>query len=315
MKILSLFDGISCAMLAMDRAGIKVDNYFASEINQYAIKIALKNYPDTVQLGDVRQILGDKLPQIDLLCGGSPCQGFSFAGKQLNFYDARSKLFFEFVRLYKECKPTYFLLENVMMKQEYQDVISGILGVKPVMINSCLVSAQNRKRLYWTNIPILPLEDKGILLKDIIFDDCIPISLHEVRYNGEQNNRIYVEKSSTIKCASGGRHIPSLLTKKAIDYMNRCTKDGRNHWDFAHHSDTNNTKSSCVVANFAKGIPYNVLKTENCIRYFHPVECERLQTLPDDHTAGISSTQRYNVIGNAWTVDVVAHIFKGLRKK
>jgi DNA-cytosine methyltransferase len=153
MNVLSLFDGISCGRVALERAGLKVDNYLASEIDKHAIKIAQKNYPDTRQLGDVRELNGKHWPPIDLLLGGSPCQGFSLAGKGLNFNDKRSKLFFEFVRLLGECKPKYFLFENVKMKQEYQDVISACLGVQPIMIDSALVSAQSRKRLYWTNIP------------------------------------------------------------------------------------------------------------------------------------------------------------------
>ena len=141
MKVLSLFDGISCGQVALERAGIKVDNYFASEIDKYAIKVTQKNYPNTIQLGDVCNIKGNELPKIDLLIGGSPCQGFSFAGKQLNFNDPRSELFFEFVRILKEVKPKYFLLENVKMKKEYQNVISKHLGVEPIEINSALVSA------------------------------------------------------------------------------------------------------------------------------------------------------------------------------
>jgi len=169
MNVLSLFDGISCGQIALNRAGIKYDKYFASEIDSYAIKISMNNYPNTIQLGDVSKVSGYDLPKIDLLIGGSPCQGFSLTGKQLNFEDPRSILFFEYVRLLKETKPTYFLLENVGMKQEYQDVITEYLGVSPIIINSSLVSAQNRKRLYWTNIPGVEVpEDKKIFLKNIV---------------------------------------------------------------------------------------------------------------------------------------------------
>jgi DNA (cytosine-5)-methyltransferase 3A len=163
MNVLSLFDGMSCGQIALNKLGIKYDNYFASEIDKYAIKVTQNNYPNTKQLGNVVDVKGKDLPKIDLLIGGSPCQGFSFAGKQLNFEDHRSKLFFEFVRLLEECKPKYFLLENVNMKQEYQDIISKYLGVKPILINSNLVSTQNRRRLYWTNIPnINQPKDKNI---------------------------------------------------------------------------------------------------------------------------------------------------------
>jgi len=172
-NVLSLFDGMSCGQIALDKLGIEVDNYFASEIDKYAMQVTKHNYPNTKHIGDVTKVKGADLPKIDLLIGGSPCQGFSFAGKQLNFDDPRSKLFFEFVRLLEETKPKYFLLENVVMKQEYQDVISQHLGVKPILINSSLVSAQNRKRLYWTNIPnIEQPKDLRLTIKDTIVSDC-----------------------------------------------------------------------------------------------------------------------------------------------
>lgn len=154
MKVLSLFDGISCGRVALERAGIPVETYYASEIDKYAIQIAQKNYPDTIQIGDVTKVdFSEYIGKVDLIIGGSPCQGFSFAGKQLNFNDPRSKLFFEFLRAVRTIKPKYFLLENVKMKKEFQDIISERLGVQPIEINSALVSAQNRIRLYWTNIP------------------------------------------------------------------------------------------------------------------------------------------------------------------
>ena len=182
MNVLSLFDGMSCGQIALDRLGIKVDNYYASEIDKYGIQIAQKNFPDTIQLGDVKDIKGKDLPEIDLIVAGSPCQGFSFAGKQLAFDDPRSALFFEFVRILKEVKPKYFLLENVRMKKEFQAVISeqvsniypectngGLFGIEPILINSALVSAQNRNRLYWTNIPgIEQPDDLGIVLRDVL---------------------------------------------------------------------------------------------------------------------------------------------------
>ena len=155
MNVLSLFDGMSCGQIALNKLGIKYDNYFASEIDKYAIQVTQKNYPNTKQIGSVVDVKGEDLPNIDLLIGGSPCQGFSFAGKQLNFDDPRSKLFFEFVRILEETKPKYFLLENVKMKKEYYDVITDILEVEPIEINSSLVSAQSRKRMYWTNIPYI----------------------------------------------------------------------------------------------------------------------------------------------------------------
>ena len=164
-NVLSCFDGISCGQVALERAGIKVNDYYACEIDKHTIKVTQHNYPNTIQLGDVRDLKCSDLPRIDILIGGSPCQGFSFSGKQLNFNDPRSKLFFEYVRILKEIKPKYFLLENVVMKKEYQDIISENVGVEPIKINSALLSGQNRRRLYWTNIPnIKQPEDKNINL-------------------------------------------------------------------------------------------------------------------------------------------------------
>ena len=183
MKILSLFDGMSCGQLAIDRIGIKNYTYYASEIDKYAIQIARKNFPNTIHVGDVTSIKSANLPKIHLLIGGSPCQGFSFAGKQLAFDDPRSKLFFEFVRLLKELKPKYFLLENVRMKKEYLNIITEYLGVEPVLINSSLFSAQNRQRYYWTNIPF----EKNIFDKEkkIIkgIDKSIPKISNDFQYD------------------------------------------------------------------------------------------------------------------------------------
>lgn len=372
MNVLSLFDGMSCGRLALERAGITVDRYYASEIDKYAIQIAEKNFPGNVQLGNVTKWKEWDLPQIDLLIGGSPCQGFSFAGKQLNFDDPRSKLFFEFVHILEEVKPKYFLLENVKMKKEFQEVITGYLGVEPIEINSALVSAQNRKRLYWTNTPeVVQPEDKGIFLKDIVLDDVMPIVLHNL-YGGfkETKPRVFEGKSPTLRTAAGGGHIPSfvkkvitftesrteeskqirrehrkkhgkdysprrgkvvkprmdekanclmstmtienlILTEKALKYMNRKVVGGRDHWAFKHRSDIRDPKSRAIVADFFKGVPYNVFKDWDCIRKFHPIECERLQTLPDNYTEGVSNTQRYKMIGNGWTVDVIAYILGG----
>lgn len=167
--VLSLFDGISCGQIALKRAGIHVDKYIASEIDKNAIKVTMTNFPNTEQIGDVTKVDTKKLPKIDLLMGGSPCQGFSSSGKGLNFVDPRSRLFFEYVRILKEVKPKYFLLENVKMRKEWEDIITKYIGVEPVKINSSLVSAQNRERLYWTNIPgVEQPEDKGIKLEDIL---------------------------------------------------------------------------------------------------------------------------------------------------
>ena len=168
MNVLSLFDGMSCGQIALDRLGIKVDNYFASEIDKHAIKITQKNYPNTIQIGSVTEVKGADLPKIDLLYGGSPCQSFSRSGDGSGF-DGKSKLFWEFVRVLKETNPKYFLLENVVMKKEWQDVITEALGVNPIQICSSKFSAQKRQRLYWTNIKIdTNIVDKEITLADIV---------------------------------------------------------------------------------------------------------------------------------------------------
>ena len=308
-NVLSLFDGISCGRLALERAGIKINKYFASEIDPYAIAVSKRNYPDNIHVGDVCGVSSENLPKIDLIIGGSPCQGFSMAGKMLNFEDARSRLFFEYVRLLKECSPEYFLLENVEMKKCFEDSITQILDVKPIRINSALVSAQERKRLYWTNIPgIEQPTDRGIYLEDVVFPDALvdrdkahaiigsigrtthreyfkknqgqivysAIMLSNI-YGGfkETRPRVHIRKSPTIRTAAGGGHIPSLV----IDGIQK---------------------------------DFTIEEIKKVIRKVNPIECERLQTLPDNWTSGPSDTQRYKMIGNAWTVDVISHIFKGL---
>jgi DNA (cytosine-5)-methyltransferase 3A len=334
MIVLSLFDGISAGQLALQRAGIKVDTYIASEIEPNVIAVTTHNFPGTIQVGDVCNVKGKDLPKIDLLLGGNPCQSFSNCGNKENFDDPRGKLFFEYVRLLNECKPKWFLLENVKFKKEWQEIFTKHLGVEPVEINSALLSAQNRVRLYWVGkrvddhyeqVIIPQPEDKGIKLKDIILPDASEPVLHNI-YGGfkEKKPRTFWDKSPTIRTAAGGGHIPSLiLTEKALKYMDRKVKDGRTHWDFKHHSDIKNDKSQCVTANMHKGVPYNVLVTEKCIRYFDPIEIEYLQTMPDNFTKyGIvdgktremSKTQRYKMAGNSWTVDIIAHILKSVLK-
>ena len=290
MRVLRLFDGISCGQLALQRANINVENYYASEIDKYAIQIAKKNFPNTIHIGDVNEIdFREYIGKIDILIGGSPCTELSIANKGgLGLEGSHSMLFWKYVDALNIIKPKYFFLENVAsMKKSDKNIITQTLGVESIEINSSLFSAQNRRRLYWTNIPnvVMP-QDKGILLKDIVLSDVEPIVLHNI-YGGfkEEVVRVFEEKSPTIRTSRGGGHIPSFVKKdllhnpKAIEYMDRATRDGRNHWDFGHHSDVRKDKSSSVVANFFKGVPYNVFKDWDCIRKFHPIECERLQTL------------------------------------
>lgn len=266
MNVLSLFDGLSCGQIALNRAGIKYDNYYACEIDKYAIKVTMANFPDTYQLGDVTKLKG--APGIGLLIGGSPCQGFSFAGKQLNFDDPRSKLFFEYVRLLEECKPKYFLLENVVMKKECQDVISKHLGVEPMLINSALVSAQNRHRLYWTNIPSSSgIKDTGVKLIDVLENLNFDKEYYAENYVSNRPVNYKSEKFNTLRATAGSK---------------------------------------------TRGV--GICNDDKMWRKLTPIECERLQTVPDNYTNHVSNTQRYKMLGNGWTVDVIAHIFKGIEQ-
>lgn len=311
-NVLSLFDGISCGQVALERSEIEVDNYYASEIDKYAIKVTMKNYPNTKQLGNILEIgyhksgflyseKGYEKANIDLLIGGSPCQGFSFAGKQLNFNDERSKLFFEFVRILKEVNPKYFLLENVKMKKEYQDVISEYLGVEPIEINSSLVSAQNRVRLYWTNIPNIQQPcDKNINLNDIL-DEKTWIAPGAIR--GRRLNK------ATIL----GRRLDSNGHRQDYDKNVPITQ-------CLEVRETNTNKSNClttvdkdnVLTPLEIGRHPNAFKDSLPFRYYTIEECCRLQTLPNNYVDAISTNKAKKCIGNGWTVDVIAHILKGI---
>jgi len=405
MNVLSLFDGMSCGQIALKKLGVPVKNYFASEIDKFAIKVAKANFPDMVHLGDVQNVktsgqhLLDEFDfghKIDLLIGGSPCQGFSFAGKQLNFDDPRSQLFFEYIRLLKALKPKYFMLENVKMSKQSQQIITDYLGVEPIEINSNLVSAQNRRRLYWTNIPVdgLP-EDKGIVLADILEDGytdrdksyCLDASYY--KGGGASNVRLYFEKSRrqivfgsgmnvigtatdikgresirrvygvdgkapTLLATTGGNTQPKVAVKGARIVNRRLDKDGkRKDYDrtiepVARLELRKDDKGGCLTTvqkdsvlafpkilqrarGFNKGglkaldgktptISTSAWEHNNHLtldegttwRKLTPVECERLQTVPDGYTDHVSNTQRYKMLGNGWTVDVVKHLFKGL---
>lgn len=279
MNVLSLFDGLSAAQIALNRANISYDNYFASEIDKFAIKVTQHYYPNTVQLGNVLDITFTSLPKIDLLLGGSPCQGFSNSGKRYDFEDPRSKLFFEYVRALKECKPKYFLFENVKARNTVRDTISEFLEVQPIEINSNLVSAQNRKRYYWTNIPnIVQPNDKGILLQDILETD---------------DNVLKQYKANKLP------YLCKLFNDSKKQYLN-CT---------------NRLKSNTVNAYYCGRDYVGYLEYEDWLRYFTPLECERLQTLPDNYTnvVNTSKTQRYKMIGNAWTVDVIKHLLENIK--
>lgn len=282
MNVLSLFDGMSCGRVALERAGIDVDKYYASEIEPSAIAITMKNYPDTIQVGDITKLKGADY-NVDLMIGGSPCQGFSSAGKGLNFADPRSALFFEYVRLLKEINPKYFLLENVRMKQEFQDIISNQLGVKPIEINSSLVSAGLRRRSYWTNIPnITQPKDKNIVLNDILdgaYSERDKSFCIDAMYGRGSNLRRYLHRGSRqIVFTDIGFMKQVTNNKPHIDKTNEIGNQNRDKW-----------------------------------RFLTPEEAEKIQTLPIGYTSGQSKYNRFHGIGNGWTVDVIAHIFKGLK--
>ena len=294
--VLSLFDGMSCGQIALNKTGISYGKYYASEIDKHAIKVTQHNYQNTIQLGSVTDIKGTDLAKVDLLIGGSPCQGFSFAGKQLNFEDPRSKLFFEFVRLKKECNPKYFLLENVPMKKEFEQVITEHLQVEPVRINSNVFSAQDRKRSYWTNIPLNKIPDAcDVCIKDIVgFESKIPQEsdiIDEVKK--------YTSRDFQISISKNGRIRPHRCDVKKSGISEVGT--------LVNPSD----KCVTIIASHApktyKSNPFEIYELSQ-------KECEQIQTVPIGYTSVVSEKQAKKMLGNGWTVDVIAHIFEGLRK-
>lgn len=357
LTVLSLFDGIAVAKVALDRAGIEYDRYYASEIDKYAIAVAKYNHPDIIHIGDIRYLKGKDFEGVDLIIGGSPCQNFSFAGKRQGMttktkveittleqylelkeegyeFEGQSYLFWEYVRLLKEIKPKWFVLENVPMQRKWRDVISKTLGVEPIEINSALVSAQNRRRLYWTNIPVEGLpEDRGIVLADILEEDVAEkyyIKDKDVKLLNEVKGRLCKEvakleiggidqvkrvyspegKSPALTTMQGGYRQPKILVDR--------------------------DKSLCLTASYCKGASLKeylkqyrrqlVFRLDDnghiAVRKLTPLECERLQTLPDNYTKygvfngevkPLSDTQRYKLLGNAFTADVVAWILKYLK--
>lgn len=395
MNVLSLFDGISCGQLALQRAGIKVNNYFASEIDKYAIQITKKNFPKTIFLGDVNKYDEWDLPQIDLLIGGSPCQDLSVSKKdRQGLKGERSKLFYIYVECLKKYSPKYFLLENVAsMPKEAKEEITKLLGVEPVLINSSLVSAQQRKRLYWTNINnISQPNDKHIYLKDILESElsyadksqCLGTSYQQATFNDslEKHRRTLIAEPVCV--AQRGRYKENGQTEQRLearpdgktntlttvqkDNMVACPIKYCNDKNIAHILRPYGSKAHIITKEEEKsptllaamgtgggnGIYYaekplrigqfgnggqgqrvysvrgksvslnangggwgaktglykiNLPDGDYYIRKLTPLECERLQTLPDRYTEGISNSQRYKCIGNGWTVDVIAHIF------
>ena len=386
MNVFSCFDGASCGQLALNKLGVPISNYYASEIDKYAIQVTQANFPNTIQLGDITKVDISQLPKIDLMMGGSPCQGFSFAGKQLNFEDPRSKLFFDFIKIRDKLKPRYVLLENVRMKKESEDIISDYMGCSPIKINSSLLSAQSRNRLYWfvelvdgnyVPINVNQPQDKGIVIKDILeelpFGD-IPNYLAN-NWGGEpRGNKVKSVEDPKANCLTASMYkgqIPTYI-KKIIPKENPTTsKDGLirvgsadlNGHDYLKRVYSKHGKAPALTANgggnrepkvgiarivnrrldengtrkdyqlelpFTKVIELRQDDKSNCLttlqkdnvvvkeevyawRKLTPLECERLQTMPDNYTNHVSNSQRYKMIGNGWTVDVIAHILKGIQ--
>ena len=295
---------MSCGQLALQRLDIKVDAYYASEIDKYAMQVTQANFPNTIHIGDVCDIKAEDYQDIDLILAGSPCQGFSFAGKQLAFDDPRLASFFEFIRLLKAIKPKYFLLENVRMKQQYIDVITQQVSecypehqgndlfdskIEPILINSALLSAQSRQRLYWTNIPnVKQPEDLGIVLKDILEDEV---------------EKHYLAGKNLIENYQGGNQLNPNYKSQANTIHDKNKKSGAicagTHGYANGYVETKPIKVGMNIENLSW-------------RKLTPLECERLQTVPDNYTASVSNTQRYKMLGNGWTVEVIAHILKNI---
>jgi DNA (cytosine-5)-methyltransferase 1 len=376
MNVLSLFDGMSCGQQALERSNIKVDNYFASEIDKYAMQVTMANYPNTKQLGSVIDVDGYSLPKIDLLIGGSPCQSFSFAGKRKGMstkdseeiltldrylqlkkegfeFEGQSYLFWEYMRLMYECKPKYFLLENVMMGEKWEKILSKAIGVNPIMINSSLLSAQNRQRLYWTNIGLAPTglfgylqstieqpKNKGIVLKDILenqVDKKYFLSDKMMEYFSNRAANFYGIKKCVVvhntmprssKTGKGGTGPLSRADGKTycldtgttnaveireVKQINPSLESGgKQPYQQNRVYDTNGISPS-LCANLGGDRSYllNLPK----IRRLTPIECERLQTVKDNYTNHVSDSQRYKMIGNGWTVDVICHLFSYIKQK
>lgn len=321
LTVLSLFDGLSCGRIALDNLGIEC-TYYASEIDKYAIKVSQDNYPDIIRVGDVTKLsykdgilTGENgsynVGTIDLLIGGSPCQSLSNLGDGTGL-EGKSSLFYHWLRLKNEINPEYFLLENVSMKKEWQDKISELVQVQPVVINSRLVSAQNRKRLYWSNLSVEQPKDLGIELKDII---SYPV---DQKYYLSDKAKVYITSKDRLK-----KKLTDLGTDKAICLPARYTALNGTFVCVDNNGKIDIEKAGTLTARYAKGVATfggdtYVYDTENItkelIRKFTPEECEKLQTVPVGYTKCVSDTQRYKMLGNGWTVKVIEHILSSLAK-
>lgn len=325
MKVLSLFDGMSGGMLALKSAGIEVDKYYASELDKFAIAESQANFPDIIQLGDVTKWREWDIPwgEIDLLLGGSPCQGFSSSGKGLNFQDPRSKLFFEYVEIIEHIKKfnpnVKFMLENVKMKVEWENVITSYLGVDPVFINSADFTAQNRQRLYWCNWEIKPWDITNEVLQDIIEDDSIvdrdKAYCIDANYAKGGNIEQYFEKSRR-----------QLVFYPAAIYGRRINENGKRSTSktdrLVHCLEVQDSEKTRCLTTVPKDVLLAYIPPGRYLDAFEKLsegvhyrkltvkECCRLQGVPDDYFKVSSNTQAYKMLGNGWTIPVIAHILK-----
>ena len=379
-NVLSCFDGCSGGQLALQKAGIDVGTYYASEIDKYAMQVTQANFPNTIQVGDITKVSLHRFQHhIDLMMGGSPCQGFSFAGHQLNFDDPRSKLFFDFIRIRDELLPKYVLLENVRMAKESQDIISKYMGCEPTKINSADVSPQSRNRLYWfvtydwdlgkyVPMHIPQPSKKNVVIRDILEDlpfgeipnylanswggvprgdkvksiddakaNCLTASMYKgqiptfikkpnpsaskdglirvgtANLKGHDSiKRAYSAdgKSPTLTTMQGGHREPKISMGRVVNRRldeNGVRKDNQMDLPFTTKVEVREDDvSNCLTTVEKDNVVVN--RDEYLWRKLTPLECERLQTMPDNYTNHVSKTQRYKMIGNGWTIDVIAHI-------
>lgn len=326
-NVLSLCDGISGGQISINLEGFKINNYYSSEIDKHAINVTQYNFPNTIQIGNIINVKGINLPKIDIILSGTPCSSFSNAGKREGF-NGESGLFWEFVRILEETKPKYFLFENVKMKKEWENVISEALGVPPIEINSSRFSAQDRKRMYWTNIPnvVQPNFENNLCVEDILEDEVDmkyiiepkrsviicdnEVSRKKIAFIGtdSQSSRIYSihNKSVSICSGSGG-----LGAKTGLYALPCLTPDRLEKRQNGRRFKPPNSKFFTLTAQDKHGV-----LTNNFIRKLTPTECEKLQTLPIDYTKICSSdNQRYKMIGNGWTIDVIRYILSFIKKE
>ena len=347
-NVLSLFDGISCGMVALERAGIEVNNYYASEIDKYAVQVSEKNYPDIIRLGDVTK-WGEwdiDFKKIGLLLAGFPCQAWSVAGHQQGDLDPRGMLLWDMLNIYNHIKNInpnlLFLFENVQMKKDFQDYVNTAIGVTPICINSSLLSAQNRKRNYWTNIPnVTQPEDKGIMLKDIIEGGdvdrnksyCIDANYWKggnLRQYLEKARRqlVFKDKSQVMLATKYKENVKSMINRRKFGLCvptvgrivgrrldeNGVRQDYSNIKAIQQLEPRADQKSGTLTTVQKDNVLIKPIGAEDIIvRKLTPLECERLQTLPDGYTSRVSNSQRYKCIGNGWTVDVISHILKNIK--